>query len=892
MGTLITCHANADCDALAAMLAARHLYESPTLFFPGTQETNLAKVFSTIDKEKYNLADPQVLDWNSFERVVVVDTRQKGRVKHIDPLLKKGGIEIETWDHHPASRDDLSATREHIFKTGSITSALCKELESRGVKIDAEEATLLGLGIYADTGSFTYSSTTVADFSAAGWLLGQGMNVHTITDMASHELTSAQVHALNSLLESAKTYMIGGNPVVLAEVSLDHYMGDFAYLTHKLVEMEKFPVIFALGIMEDHIQVVARSRNDSINVGEVCVELGGGGHGYAASAAVRAKTITEVREIILRRLSEKVGPEKHAADYMSVPPIGIEATASLKEADELMLHFGLKAVPVFQPGTRACAGMLDAQMAARATSHGLGEEKVEEYMQRRISTLPPDATLREVTEIIVGERQRLVPIVEKGNVIGVLTRTDIINVFASESGNLAPRSGNSESRMRNVAKLINDRLPAETRRILALAGELGRRLRLPVYAVGGFARDLLLGYPNHDIDLVAEGNGIALARELARELGGRVREHEKFLTSVVIYHDDSGVERHIDVATARLEYYEYPAALPTVELSSIKMDLFRRDFSINALAIRLDCEPAGQLADFFGAHRDIKDKRIRVLHTLSFVEDPTRCIRAVRFEQRYKFKIGPGTEKLIKNILPMHLLEKLSPHRLFNEFRLICEEDSAAECLARLDEIGILKSLSPYLALTPEKSMALKRTKNVIPMARILFSEEKFQPWICWYYSLCHNQNYAAASENYRALGLPQNRKAEILKQREEIRKLKPKLTAWQKAYTRGTAKISQLYELLCNISLEGLVYCMANVKDSELEKNISQFITRWRHEKADINGNDLLKLGLVPGPDFGHLLRQTLLAKLDGRAPNAARQLTFVKSILRERVRQETDSA
>ncbi len=154
--------------------------------------------------------------------------------------------------------------------------------------------------------------------------------------------------------------------------------------------------------------------------------------------------------------------------------------------------------------------------------------------------------------------------------------------------------------------------------------------------------DLLLDRPNHDVDFVVEGEGVAFARALAAELGGRVREHRKFLTSMVIYHDEDGLEQRIDVATARLEYYESPAALPTVELSSIKMDLFRRDFTINALAIRLDCTPYGQLVDFFGGQRDIKEGVLRVLHTQSFVEDPTRSLRAVRFEQRYGFHIGPA----------------------------------------------------------------------------------------------------------------------------------------------------------------------------------------------------------------------------------------------------------
>lgn len=878
--TLITCHANADFDALAAMLAARRLYAPCSLLFPGTQERGLQKVVAALDASAYDLIESDAIHWEEYDRLVLVDTRQRSRVPHVAPLLDRPGLRIETWDHHPDSADDIPGDIVHLSRCGAVTTSLALALRERGERPSPEEATLLGLGIYGDTGSFTYSSTTEEDFHAAAWLLGLGMDVNQISEMAAHELTSLHIHALNSLLESARTYLVNNVPVVLAEVSLEHYLGDFAYLAHRLMEMEKFTVLFAIGLMGDRIQVVARSRSDAVNVGDICKELGGGGHVYAASASVRSKMITEVRETILRRLYDQANPEKNAGEYMSSPAVGIETGASLREADELMLHFGLKAVPVFQQGTRVCVGLLDAQTASRARAHGLGDEPVREYMQRRVHMLPPEAGIKELTDIIVGARQRLVPIVSDGIVIGVVTRTDLINVFASEAGRLP--SPKDAGKTRNVSKLIHDRLPRQTRDLLNLAGATGKRLGLPVYAVGGFVRDLLLDVPNQDIDLVVEGNGIALARALAEKLEGRVREHQKFLTSVVIFQDADGREKRIDVATARLEYYEYPAALPTVELSSIKMDLFRRDFSINSLAIRLDCDPFGQLVDFFGGRRDIKDRLIRVLHTLSFVEDPTRCLRAVRFEQRYQFRIGPGTEKLIRNILPLHLLDKLSPARLFNEFRHICDEEEADACLNRLDELGILQALSPQLALSPAKRALLRRIKDVLAWYRLLYFEEAAQPWLFYFLGLNHHLNYAETSNNYTRLGLPSAKKNEIMRQREAMRAARPKLAAWQAESDAGAARVSALCDLLRPLSLEFLLYLMASEEDPGLEKTLSRYITQWRREKADITGEDLCRLGLAPGPDFGRLLACALRAKLDGEAPNAKAQLALVASLAR----------
>lgn len=874
MKTLITCHANADYDAFAGMLAARHIYKAADLLFPGTQEAGLTKVFASVSREKYNFIDASTINWEEYDRLVIIDTRQSGRCKHIAPLLERD-IRIEVWDHHPPATDDLAGATAHVATCGAVTSLLCSELQRTGAKLDADEATLLGLGIYGDTGSFTYSSITPLDFQAAAWLLDSGMDVVAINDMASHELTSMHVQALNSLLESAQTYEFNDTQVVLADASMEHYLGDFASLAHKLMEMEKFPVLFAIGAMGDRIQVVARSHNPEINVGKICAALGGGGHDYAASASIRFKSLHEVKESILHGLQAQTMPEKTARDYMSLPAIGMESTGTIRAADELMLHFGLKAIPVFHPGTRECAGLLDAQTAARANGHGLGDEAISEYMQRRIVTLPPDALLRDLANAIIGGRQRLVPIVDNGSVIGVVTRTDLINVFASEciGPGIASKPG---SKPYNIRKLLRDRLSAENRRILEIAGELGKKMRLPVYAVGGFARDLMIGVPTQDIDLVAEGNGIAFARELARELGGRVREHQKFLTAVVIYHDNSGTERHIDVATARLEYYEYPAALPTVELSSLKMDLFRRDFSINALAIRLDGEFYGNVEDFFGGRRDIKDKLIRVLHTLSFVEDPTRCIRAVRFEQRYKYRIGPGTEKLIKNILPKHLLEKLSPDRLFNEIRHLCEEENGAACFERLDDLGILKTLNPLLSLTPARREGLKRVQEILAWYRRLYLEKRAEAWICYYYALTRNLTYAEATQAYVALGLPAAKKTAILQQREKLRAMKSRLLDWQARDDRGVTHVSEICEMLGNLEPETLLYAMAIFNDKGLEKNISRYITQWQREKPDINGHDLKRAGIEPGPIYGEILRHVLRAKLDGQAPTPKSQIAL----------------
>ncbi|MDR3319606.1 MAG: DHH family phosphoesterase [Desulfovibrio sp.] len=878
---LVTCHANADFDAFAAMLAARRLYGRCGLLFPGSQERPLQKVYAEIDKKAYGFVDGTP-DWKNFDCLVLVDTRQRSRVRHVFPLLERRDTRVEIWDHHPNSAEDIVADETYIAEVGAVTSLLAHRMRERNVTLSQEEATLLGLGIYSDTGSFTYSSTIADDFLAAVWLLSQGMDVRQINEMASHELTSQHIHALNMLLKSAHTYTIGDHPVVLADVSLEHYLGDFAALANKLVEMKKFPVLFAIGRMGNRVQVVARSHNKAIDVGKICVSLGGGGHSYAASAAIRDATIVEVRETILRRIHAQRNPDiKTVREYMTAPAIGIDEDACLVEANGLMQHFGLKAAPVFRHNTHACAGLLNAQTASRAVAHGLGGEPVREYMQRCLRMLPSDAVLQELCDIIVGNSQRLVPIVERDEIVGVVTRTDLINVFANDADLISVRK--SKKNDRNIGKYLRNRLPAEIREILELVGETGERLTFPVYAVGGFVRDMVLGKQTQDIDLVVEGNGIALARELARQLNGRVREHQKFMTSVVIFHNSRGKETRIDVATARLEYYESPAALPTVEFSSLNMDLFRRDFSINALAVRLDGEHCGVLADFFGGWQDIRDRTIRVLHTLSFVEDPTRCLRAVRFEQRYAFRIGQGTEKLIKNALSLKLIDRLSTARIFNEYRHICDEVDPPACFARLHETGILHAINPSLALTLTKSAVLQKLKETLAWYDLLYFHETANPWLVYFYGFTTGLHYKDVCVTYDRLGLPESKKRGILHNYEQLRPLKDGLLKWQKKDYSGSTKVSVLCDMLRNVSRECLIYLIATADNEGVRKMLSHYITQWSREQPDITGDDLCRLGLAPGPALASVLRAVLTAKLDGTVVSVGSQFRLAKKLVEQ---------
>lgn len=880
--TIITGHMNADFDALAAMVAAGKLYPDATLIAPTMLERQGSHLFSDSIAYLFNLRQPKECDLSGVELLVVVDTHQASRIEHVSQVLDNPGLKIHVYDHHPDSDNDLPAEFREVRLWGSCTAILTHIIKERGVSLNEDEATMLGLGIYEDTGSFTFTSTTEHDLLAAAYLRGFGMDLETISELISSDLTREQVHVLNELLRNAVTHTIRGIPIAVTEIVLDSFMGDFASLVHKLIDMENLKVIFALAVMGDRVHMIARSKVPDVDVGMICSSFGGGGHSFAASASIKQQPLPEIKEELLAFLVSIITPQMTVGRHMTSPAITASDTIHMDQASEIMIRYGLKALPILPAVPGNGIGLLEQQTAARAVAHKLGDQPVTEYMQRNVNTLEPDADLYEALEIILKQRQRLVPIMHDDEVVGVLTRTDVMNLLVDDTLHIPEGTPlTQDHRERNVSGLVHDQLPEEHVRIMEEAGRLGDELGEPVYAVGGFVRDLLLKRRNLDIDLSVEGDGIGFAESLARRLDGKVRPHHKFKTAIVFYKDALGNEQHLDVATARLEYYEYPAALPTVELSSIKMDLYRRDFTINALAIQLNVERFGTLIDPFGAQRDMKERNIAVLHSLSFIEDPTRILRAVRFERRFNFRIGVQTERLIKNALSLSMLDRLSGPRLFNELKHVFDEREVPSCIRRLDNWNLLRMIHPILKLTPGKDILITSIDEVLAWYRLLYKDPSPRNWVVYMLGLTDNAKYPDVAALLDRLGFIERTKSDFLSLREHARRASGRLAALQRA---GQVPMSALYETLKPVDMEGLLYLMArHGQEHNIGQDISLFLTRLRDVKVDINGEDLVGLGEEPGPLFGEALRHVLYAKLDGKAVTREAQLALASRFMVE---------
>lgn len=404
--------------------------------------------------------------------------------------------------------------------------------------------------------------------------------------------------------------------------------------------------------------------------------------------------------------------------------------------------------------------------------------------------------------------------------------------------------------------------------LLQKAGELADRRHVRVYAVGGFIRDLFLGIPNLDLDLVVEGNGIRFAKALAQQYKVHVTPHERFGTATVTFADG----HTFDVATARTESYDSPAVLPTVRPSSLKKDLSRRDFTINTLAIRLNASCFGEVVDRHDGRRDLQNKTIRVLHGLSFIDDPTRVFRAIRYEQRLGFQLDGNTAVLMTEAVKMGLVHRLSPSRLSAELLHVLSERAPVQTLARLADFNLLQFIHPRLKWSPGLARLLNAVEKAVSWHAGLSSASLTSPGLVYGMALLDRLPQPAVQETLARLTFPRRQAQTLLWVAQEGARLLRTLDR--------TTKPSDTFRVLCHLPDEMLVFLIAKTRSDKVKQNISDQFTTYRRIRPILKGNDLKAMGLKPGPSYNTILNRILDARLNGEVETEADERRLVRRL------------
>jgi tRNA nucleotidyltransferase (CCA-adding enzyme) len=494
-----------------------------------------------------------------------------------------------------------------------------------------------------------------------------------------------------------------------------------------------------------------------------------------------------------------------------------------------------------------------------------------------------DAPIDDLRDLIVSSGWGQIPVVDpqSGKLVGIATRTDLIKIMTPTQ---------ATQRHTNLADKLEHALPPVRLALLKAVVAMAEEKHMAVYIVGGFVRDLLLDRPGIDFDLVVEGDALSLGRSLARKFGGRTVTHARFGTAkwfilkikselaASLGQGEAAAAAHLpdslDLISARTEFYDYPTALPTVESSGIKLDLHRRDFTINTLALRLDGRHYGDLHDDWGGLKDLRKGIIRVLHSLSFIDDPTRLLRAARFEQRFDFKIEKRTLELMSNAF--EVMKHVSGDRLRHEFDLILQEPKAGAILKRLSQLGVLATIHPAfdsldLVDTDLPVELDDRLKNdwSLPLEAAGMPVQLALNWLVW---LGRIQNVHVEKVSAR-LRLPSALKAalvetiDILGRQEEL-----------KGATAGNLVTSLDRRPLLSILASRIIS-----RDEQVKKQLDSFALKLRHIQPGIDGSDLTRMGLKPSPRYRTILAGLRSAWLDGTISSSSEEQALVKKMIEE---------
>ncbi len=877
---IITCHLNADFDAFSSMVAAGKLYPGAWLVFPGAQEKRVRDFIADFPFAQTGIRKIREVEPGKVSRLIVVDAGTPGRLGPLAELLSRPGVEVHVYDHHPHGEGGIRGAIEVIEPIGATITILIEMLREKKIKPTPLEASLMGLGLYEETGGFLFPSTTERDILAMAQLFKNGASARIISRYMKTEFFGRkEVSLLGKLLENSRDIVVRGIRVRIAKATAGDYVLDAAQLAHSIMDAEEIDALLMMVSMKGKIILVGRSRAPEVDVAGVLAEFGGGGHRYAASATITDLPLEILEEKLEDAIKRHVRPELTAGDVMTRPVVTIDWSDTIAQAQKSMTIYGVNVLPVVRDGHYT--GIISREVVEKAIFHGFQKQRVTDFTMTEASTVAAEAPIDEVESLMIERNQRFMPVLNAGGDIeGAITRTDILRVLYEdylrrrtrtepESKREREKEKGKEHFERNLVKSIKEKFPAEVVEFLKLAGRTAQEMGLQAYMVGGSVRDLLRGEQNLDIDLVIEGNAIEFARSLAGRLGARMKSHERFGTAVLITDN-----LKIDLATARTEYYEKPAALPTVEISSIKRDLHRRDFTINALAVKINPADFGQLADYFGGRRDLREKTIRVLHDLSFIEDPTRAFRAVRFGVRFGFKLSVHTEELLKSTLEMGLFERLSGSRLYEELLLIFKETEPVLSIKKLQEYGLLKVLHPAM-----KDEDVVRTFQAVHDALLWFDlsftdEAPDRPALylmALLSGLEENEIMEALLRLQASTRVASTVSEGILKAKE--------LLASRLAQEKTLEDPVTIYDSMHNMPLESLLLAMSLAPDEGQKRAVTHYLLELRKIRPALNGEDLLKMGLAQGPLFSKIFTGILHEKLKGKLKTREEEALFVKA-------------
>lgn len=827
---------NTDFDAFASMIAAKKLYPGAQLVISDKQDHRVKRFFN-IYRDTFDFMRDIHVEWEKVTKIILVDVASLARIGRISDELDLEKTEVIVYDHHPKQDNDVRYDGGIVEEVGAAVTLLIEEIKKHQLPITELEATLFGLGIYTDTGNFTYKNTTPRDLQMASYLMNYGMNLEMIQRFSEETLAPAQQDLLDHLILESKTFEVDGLGIVVSSYQLGKFQGGLALLTNKLLEIKGEDAAIVVVKMKNHVHIVGRANANRITLLPLLQKLGGGGHKHAGSAMVKNGDFDLILADVIQHFDLMLQPAITAEEIMTHPVKTLTPETTIEEAGQLMYRYGHSGYPIVENGR--LVGLITRRDLDKGNHHGLGHAPVKAYMTTNIVTIERDTPVEEIQNLIIEHNIGRLPVIEQDEIIGIVTRTNIIEMLHSDVLTEDGEEDPSLSKFHLQSKM-EAQLPADVFALLQQMSETASRMNIPIYLIGGIVRDMLLNKPNDDIDIVVEGDGILFAKGLQEDYGGEVMQYDSFGTATWIHPS----ELTIDITSSRLEYYDRPASLPDVETSTLEEDLHRRDFTINAMAIRLNEETFGELIDPFGGQEDLRKKTIKTLHNISFIEDPTRIFRAIRFELRFQFLMDEQTEKLALNSIDK--VKNLTPNRIIEEMKQLFKEGDSSKVIHRLFTLNFWQQFG-----IETNSQALS-CQTVKKLQKLYNESAQGNPnWFTYFLVPFYVDLSSDVAERFALT-------------KDDRKLLKELIHLQQYDEWNEVEKMSDFHADLKDYSDEAILFTLStgSVHDEQL---VLDYLKSRSHLPKYFTGEDLVKAGLKPGPFFSDVFLQIEVSQLNG---------------------------
>ncbi|MBW4689455.1 MAG: CBS domain-containing protein [Komarekiella atlantica HA4396-MV6] len=882
---LILCHTTADFDALGAAVGLTRLLPGSKIVLSGGSHPPV-RDFLALHRDEYPLIERRSVIPEKIRSLTVVDTQHRDRLGKAAEWLDLPHLkEIIVYDHHLGQESDIPATQSYISSVGATTTLIVEQLQQQQISLTPAEATVMALGIHVDTGSLTFDQSTPRDALALAWLMEQGASLSVISTYRDPGLSPQLQQLLTQALENLEYLCIHGYTIAWVTLKTQGFVPGLSSLASELVELTEIDAIllaneYSLDKNDVRLTVIGRSQIPKTNLNLLFQLLGGGGHSQAASLNLRGVDSKATLHQLLDGIKVQIPHPPTARDLMSSPVRTILPETTITEAQRILLRYGNSGLSVVDAQGQL-VGIISRRDIDIALHHGFSHAPVKGYMTTNLKTITPDTTLPQIEALMVTYDIGRLPVLENQQLVGIVTRTDVLRQLHQEREGERERGeerkqGKGEKNHLNLPQLQN-KLAPQLWQLLTIASQAAQKRGWHLYLVGGAVRDLLLAKEAagdlmiKDIDLVVDGfhktadvgAGVELAKALQQLYpAARLEIHGAFQTAALLWHNDPELDSlWVDIATARTEFYPYPAANPEVEASSIRQDLYRRDFTINAMALRLTSPRAGELLDFFGGLLDLQAKQIRVLHPNSFIEDPTRIYRGVRFAVRFGFEIEPQTEEFIRYAINSGIYDRTAQEnsktpalqtRLKAELKHILEASYWKSALQLLDNLGALQCIHPTLKLDEEILRQLRLLERCL---RRFDSQQTLIHWQMRLEALVIHlapEYWGKVAQN---LQLQEDSIARLKKFAQSFNQVMELLPSCQHP--------SQVVQLLRQYDLPMLIL-IALHSSRLLRQQIWHYLTVLANIQPILNGNDLKILGYKPGPQYRQILDDILAASLD----------------------------